>query len=986
MFLSSLTFLGINLTIAQRENRRKSEQLPSSPPSLSRQKPLPPAPPLPGQMRFSRLLPLVVLLGVGIGVMVIYHGQIAISHWHPNLTVYGGTSRIPIRFRPEVFWQVGQQMATQPWQWVGLGLGAIALLIYPQPLLWAIALLMSLGFGLVLSEHWTEILPFFNPTEFDLVEPVFNRNVSFYIFQLPIWELMGFWFVGLSTLTLVSVLLSTLLANKSLSQGKFPGFRSAQLRHLHFLGGCLMLAIALSYWLARYELLYSPLGVAYGASFTDTTVRLPADTVLSLTALVLAIILLGRSLLWQTPQPQPRQLLRLAELSKDNGRSRTQKTPSPVSLIQSVRPYILYSLVSYVIIAVIAAFLLPGAVQRLVVQPDELRLEIPFIERAIALTREAFDLNEIEEETFVPQDNLTFDDIQENELTVKNIRVWDTRPLLETNRQLQRIRPYYEFPGADIDRYTILSGDEAEQQQVLISARELDYTSVPAAAQTWVNQHLIYTHGYGFTLSPVNTAGEGGLPDYFIRGIEMTPSSDRIRNSIPIGQPRIYYGELTNTYVMTDTEIQELDYPSGSENVYNTYDGSGGVSIGQFWQRLIFAKYLRDWRMLLTDNFNDSTQLLFRRNIGSRVRAIAPFLRYDADPYLVVADAGDLSWENAGRPANPLLKPPEERNYLYWVIDAYTTSDRYPYSDPLDNDFNYIRNSIKVVIDAYHGYVTFFVADERDPIINTWSKIFPGMFRPLSEMPPSLQAHIRYPQDFFRVQSDELMVYHMTDPQVFYNREDQWRAPTEIYGEESQLVAPYYLIMKLPAEDREEFILLRPFTPNQRTNLIAWLAARSDDVYQRSLRERRSGKMLLYRFPKQELVFGPEQIEARINQDPVISQRISLWNQRGSSAVQGNLLVIPIEQSLLYVEPLYLEATINRLPILARVITAYENRIVMAETLNDSLRGLFQPTETTETIIRELEGEDPALQEETTPPLLEDEASPILREEAGPPP
>jgi uncharacterized protein len=555
--------------------------------------------------------------------------------------------------------------------------------------------------------------------------------------------------------------------------------------------------------------------------------------------------------------------------------------------------------------------------------------------------------------------------------------------LLATNRQLQQIRLYYSFPGADIDRYTFnlqsrsspktpraaevpsdtssrsssssqtpitpessptkLSDAIADsgQQQVLIAARELDYSAVPQQAQTWVNQHLTYTHGYGFTLSPVNRVGEGGLPEYFVKdigiteGTPLTTSSEVVRANIPIGQPRIYFGENTDTYVMTGTKVKELDFPSGEDNVYNTYDGRGGISIGSLGRRLLFAKYVNDWRMMVTPEFLPETKLLFRRNINRRIRAIAPFLRFEGDPYLVAADAR----ADKGKSDDP--------SYLYWMIDAYTVSDRYPYSDTGEEGINYIRNSVKVVVDAYHGSVDFYIADPSDPIITTWSKIFPDLFKPLEAMPAALQRHQRYPVDFLKIQSERLMTYHMTDPQVFYNREDQWQIPNEVYGDKPQLVAPYYLITSLPTVPFEEFILLLPFTPKERTNLIAWLAARSDGE--------NYGKLLLYVFPKQRLVYGTEQIEARINQDPVISQQISLWNRQGSRVIQGNLLIIPLEQSLLYVEPLYLEATQNRLPTLVRVIVAYENRIVMAQTLDQALQSIFKPVSKAPPIIRPVE-------------------------------
>jgi uncharacterized membrane protein (UPF0182 family) len=897
----------------------------------------------PEGIRLRWLLPLVLGLNLLIGLMLFHYGQVALSYWHPNFNLPNVSPRIPALFRPDSIWQLQRQLLSQIW-YLGLLLGvAIALLIYPQFLLTVIAVVLSAILGGVVSGHWANVLQYFHPTSFNSSEPVFGRDISFYVFALPIWELLEFWLVGLFLYGLVAVTLTYLLSGDSLSQGSFRGFSLQQQRHLQGLGGGLMLVVALSYWLSRYELLYSKRGVAYGASYTDVMVQLPVYTVLSILALAIAGLLLLRMIFW---------------LPK-----------------ASNRRFLFYGLGLYVVMAVGADSVLPTAVQRLVVQPNELAREQPYIQRSIALTRQAFDLKDIDARTFNPQGQLTYADIQANNLTIRNIRLWDQRPLLETNRQLQQIRPYYRFPDADIDRYTLqqdLTGrspsgsqkpPEAAQapllesserrfpplrlsaadvaatarQQTLIAARELNYSAVPQQAQTWINRRLIYTHGYGFTLSPVNTVGPGGLPEYFVKdigvsettgnGSPLSTSSEAIRASIPIGQPRIYYGEIANTYVMTATRVKELDYPSGNDNAYNTYNGRGGISIGPLWRRWLFAKYLNDWQMVLTRNFLPQTKLLFRRNINQRIRAIAPFLQYDRDPYLVVANA---TAEKQGE---------KEQNYLYWIIDAYTISDRYPYSDPGSEGVNYIRNSVKVVIDAYHGSVDFYIADPHDPIITTWQSLFPGLFKPLSTMPAALRSHIRYPVDFFSIQSERLMTYHMTDAQVFYNREDLWQIPTEVYGNEPRLVEPYYLITSLPTVPFEEFILLLPYTPRQRTNLIAWLAARSDGE--------NYGKLLLYEFPKQQLVYGPEQIEARINQDPVISQQISLWNRQGSRSIQGNLLVIPIEQSLLYVEPLYLEANQNSLPTLVRVIVAYENRIVMAETLEQALQAIFQPEETT---------------------------------------
>ncbi len=918
--------------------------------------------------RLRALLPVVIGLAVLMGVMLVYQVQVSAEYWRPKLTLYSTTNELPIQFRPQAIWDIGQGLTASAWWAILIVIGfAIALILYNHLVSMAAAVLMSLGFGLVMSEQWMKILPFLRPTSFEQTDPLFYRDISFYVFRLPVWQLLEFWWIGLFSFGLVTVAFTYFTSGNSLSQGYFPGFTLTQQRHLCANGSGLLAAIALGHWLGRYELMYSARGVTFGASYTDVNAQLPVNTVLSFLALAIAIALLWRAIVWGLPIQSVG--LWLVKVMRD----RKLSLPTIPREPESAKP-VMYGLSFYLLIAVVGGLFIPALFQRVVVEPNELELERPYIERTIALTRNAFALDSIEDEVFIPETSLTYEDLQENPLTINNIRLWDTRPLLETNRQLQEIRLYYEFLDADIDRYPILTADnDTELRQVLIAARELNYEQVPDEAKTWVNEHLIYTHGYGFTLSPVNTAGPSGLPDYFIRGIDQIPSSELIAQSIPIGEPRIYYGELTNTYVMTQTEVRELDYPSGSDNVYNTYSGRGGINIGSFWRRFLYADYLWDWRMLLTQDFTPETKLLFRRNIEERVKTIAPFLRYDNDPYLVTANPAqkmDVDTDERTLKGDPVT---DNENYLYWIIDAYTTSDRYPYSEIYSDDFNYIRNSVKVVIDAYHGTPTFYVADPSDPIIQTWNKIFPDMFHSLDEMPRPLRIHIRYPQDFYNVQSDQLMTYHMTDPQVYYNREDQWRAPNEIYANEAQQVEPYYLILNLPNQTTAEFILFRPYTPAERNNLIAWLAARSDlENY---------GKLLLYRFPKQELVFGPEQIEARINQDPVISQQISLWNRQGSRAIQGNLLVIPIERSLLYVEPLYLQAEQNQLPTLARVIVAYGNRIAMAETLNQALTAIFEPDDPeTPAILRELEADIP----EDAPIDLEDSVTPTEETESAP--
>ncbi|BAY27081.1 hypothetical protein NIES2100_69020 [Calothrix sp. NIES-2100] len=863
-------------------------------------------------LKLRWLLPLALGLSLLVGLLLAHYAETIWSYWSFDVNKVS----IPVNamFQLETIWELVRKIISQSWYLGLVAVIAIAILIYPRFLLAVIALVFSVLFALIFYQNWAKVLQYFHPTPFNITEPLFSQDISFYIFSLPVWELLELWLLGLCLYGFIAVTLTYLLSADSLSQGIFPGFSPPQQRHLSGLGGGLMLMVAVSYWLDRYELVYSERGVSYGASYTDVMAQLPADNVLWVLALAIAFYLFWRTIFWK-PQSQHRR-------------------------------FVFYGLGIYLLLAVVGDFLLPTAVQYLIVEPNELQREQPYIQRTIALTRRAFDLEAIDARTFNPQGQLTEADIKANDLTIRNIRLWDQRPLLETNRQLQQIRPYYRFPDADIDRYTLQTDTElpaapanpqqkpvenTEQRQVLIAARELDYSAVPQEAQTWVNRHLIYTHGFGFTVSPVNTVGQGGLPEYFVKDISgdssaLTTSSDAIRQSIPIGQPRIYYGEITNNYVITGTKVRELDYPSGSDNVYNSYDGQGGITIGTSGRKWLFAMYLKDWQMALTRDFLPETKVLLRRNVKQRIRAIAPFLRYDSDPYLVVANA-NLD--------NPNQDFSNNQNYLYWIVDAYTTSDRYPYSDTGSDGINYIRNSVKVVIDAYNGTVNFYIADANDPIITTWQNIFPQLFKPLSALPATLKSHLRYPVDFFKIQSERLMTYHMTDTQVFYNREDQWQIPNEIYGSQARPVEPYYLITSLPNVSVEEFILLLPYTPKQRTNLIAWLAARSDS--------KNYGRLLLYVFPKERLIYGTEQIEARINQDPVISGQISLWNRQGSRAIQGNLLIIPIEESLLYVEPIYLEATQNKLPTLVRVVVAYENRIVMAQTLEQGLQAIFQP-------------------------------------------
>lgn len=861
-------------------------------------------------LRFPWLLILVVAIALWSGLILFGYFQIIQRIWVP--TFYLPNLRASQTTPFTLFWlrEVGQELIQFPALLSLFATLVIFLLIRTQLMSKAIAILLSLSFGLVFALNWEVILKYINAVSFNVIDPQFGQDISFYFFTIPLLQLLDSWLESLLLSAILSASLIYLLSGNSLSQGKFIGFSREQIRHLCLLWGSLMIFLALRHLLERFQLVYSQTGVIYGASFTDIHVQQYIEIVLFFIALFCSYSFFWRAF-------TGRNLLK-----------RIFYFLPYKSLILTLIP------VAFYFSFVLFGFVLRDSVQKVIVEPNELEKERPFIARSISSTRTAFALDRIEAKVFNPVGELNTQVLQENQLTINNISLWNASPLLEANRQLQQIRLYYKFPNADIDRYPIqlqttqqTNSILSENQQVIIAARELDYTALPATAQTWVNQHLIYTHGYGFTLSPVNLADQGGLPYYFVKNIGTTDEPGRLQTSnklveqsIPIGKPRIYFGESMNNYIFTSTNVKEFDFPNGDENSFNVYDGTGGINIESRLKLALFATYLRDWQMLLTRNFTPQTKLLFRRNITERVKAIAPFLNYDQNPYLVAADiSNDTEIPNNSK--------------LFWIIDGYTISDRYPYSDPGKENFNYIRNSIKVVIDAYNGDVKFYIADESDPIIQTWKKIFPELFQPLAAMPKNLQIHIRYPDDLFNTQVERLLAYHMIDPKVFYNREDQWQIPQEIYGTEQQDVKPYHLIMKLPGEKDEEFVLLQPYTPTSRPNLIGWLAARSDTP--------NYGKLLLYQFPKQQLVFGPNQLEALINQNPTISQQISLWNRAGSKVLQGNLLIIPIEQSLLYIEPLYLVADQNGVPTLAKVIAIYGNQIVMRDTLKESLEQIF---------------------------------------------
>jgi uncharacterized protein len=553
----------------------------------------------------------------------------------------------------------------------------------------------------------------------------------------------------------------------------------------------------------------------------------------------------------------------------------------------------------YVLVLVVGN-LYPSLLQKFVVSPDELSKESPQIQHNIGATLAAYGLNNVEERNLSGDKALSPQDIQENAATIRSIRLWDHEPLLDAFSQIQEIRTYYDFASVDNDRYVVNS----EPRQMMLSARELNSTALPE--RNWINEHLSYTHGYGLTLGPVNRVTTEGLPVLLVQDI---PPKSQLPQ-LTVKRPEIYYGELTKGYAVVDTGQKEFDYPSGEENVYTAYEGKGGVSVNSLGRKLLFAIYFKDPNILLSPLLKPTSRFLYYRDLKSRISKVAPFLMLDQDPYMVISD---------GR--------------LYWIQDAYTSGDRYPYSTPTAGLGNYIRNSVKIVLDAYDGTVDMYVADPNDPMIKVYQGIFPGVFRPLSDIPADLRAHLRYPEDIFRVQTYIYSVYHMSSPQIFYNKEDLWEIPIIGSGGSEKPMSPYYTIMRLPQEQEEEFILMLPFTPGRKDNLSAWIVARSDGA--------NYGQLVVYRFPKQKLVYGPKQIVARINQDAEISRQISLWDQRGSQVMQGTLLVIPIEEALLYVRPLYLRAESGKIPELKRVIVAYENKIAMEETLERSIERIF---------------------------------------------
>ena len=717
--------------------------------------------------------------------------------------------------------------------------------------------------ALFAASGWQDVLGWQQAEAFGTTDPILGFDVAFYVFTLPVLDLARSFAVAQVGVAAAGVGALYLLGGQ-LSLTPF-GIRlgSRARRHLALLAAAFLVLLAAGAWLDRPHTLLTVDGIIRGAGYTDVHARLPFALAEMAAALLGAACAVAYAF--------------------------TERTAAAAA---AVGIYAVVALVGQVY---------AGAIQRFVVSPNEQVREAPYIQHNIDATRRAFALDTIQQRQLTGDAELTRADIDKNRQTLDNVRLWDHQPLLETFGQIQEIRTYYDFTAVDNDRYVI----DGQLRQVMLSARELNPAALPN--RTWINERLTFTHGHGLTLGPVNQVTAEGLPVLFIR--DLPPVSNV---NLPVTEPSLYFGELSNEYAIVKTKTREFHYPKGDDNVFTSYAGTGGIVLDSLWKKLAFAARFRNYQLLLSDDITPESRMIFDRQIKRRAQKIAPFLTFDDDPYLIVHE---------GR--------------LFWMLDAYTVTSRYPYATEGAPGVSYIRNAVKVVVDAYHGATTFYLAEPNDPIIRAYAKAFPGLMQPLANMPAGLRSHVRYPEGIFGMQSSVYSTYHMTSAAVFYNKEDQWEVPTIDASGQAVRMTPYYTIMRLPGENTAEFIQMLPFTPRRRDNLASWLVARSDgDHY---------GQLMAFEFPKQKLVFGPRQVVARISQDQVISPQITLWNQQGSEVIQGTLMVIPIEESLLYVRPLYLRAQQGRIPELTRVIVAYQNSIVMERTLDAGLARLFSP-------------------------------------------
>ncbi|AGK60916.1 hypothetical protein Asulf_00910 [Archaeoglobus sulfaticallidus PM70-1] len=730
----------------------------------------------------------------------------------------------------------------------------------PLKLPFWVNILLALIVALLFSRVWLQYVYFTNSVDFNLKDPIFGLDVSFYVFKLPFIQTILFFFL---TVLILAILISAAYYAfifrdvKSFDELR-DNFPQAGYAHASLILAGIFIFTAAYFYFARFDLLTSPHGAVMGAGYTDVQVRLPAMGLVALLSLLLAAV------------------------SIYLGHKRNI----------DAMPILLIVLAAVMLLSIVVA---PAVVQKLKVEPNEIVVEEEYIRYGIDFTRFAYGLD-VKKMYYSAENNLSVDTIERNRGTIDNIRIWDHRPLLSVYRQMQQIRTYYSINDVDVDRYYI----DGRYTQLMITARELSTDLLSPRAQTWLNKHLIYTHGYGVVASPVNSVTKVGLPDLIIEDIPP-------KGKIAIERPEIYYGEITTNYVIVKTKQKEFDYPLGEGNVLTTYNGSGGVKLDSYFKKLIYAIKFADIKFLLSDYITTESRLMFHRDIIDRVSTLAPFLVYDRDPYITVIDGKQ-----------------------YWIIDSYTTLDKFPYSARYPT-FNYVRNPVKVFVDTYNGIPKFYVIQE-EPVIKVLMKAFPDLFTSADKMSEEERAHIRYPIDLFEVQAHIYATFHMDDAKTFYNREDVWEIPEEILEEDRIQMEPYYVILTLPGNDKPEFLLMLPFTPKGRDNIIAWLAARCDESY---------GELRLYEFPKGQLIYGPMQIEARIDQNADISKLFTLWGQVGSKVIRGNMLVIPIENSILYIEPIYLRAVNAQIPELRGVIVVYSDVLAMRPTLDEALIAVF---------------------------------------------
>jgi uncharacterized membrane protein (UPF0182 family) len=726
-----------------------------------------------------------------------------------------------------------------------------------------IALMFALGF----YPEWDKYLRFHWGGSTGIIDPIFHVDAGFYLFRLPFYKLIQ------NSLVLLAFITAVLISGLYAWNGSFQIITGRRLRaeqrtvgHLSVLVAVFFAAWAWGYYLDRYDLMYSTQGVVYGVGYTAYHVTRICLWIMFLASIGLAIVTLLNIFL--------------------------RKFGTLVVIVAG-----------YFVLYFVLLIVLPGLVQKFWVEPSELERETPYLKNNIDFTRKAFQLDKIDEKQYPALTDLTLDDISRDQETIDNIRLWDWRPLLQTYRQTQEIRLYYEFYDVDVGRYHLSDG----YHQVMLSARQLA-PELPPKAQTWVNERLQFTHGYGLVMNFVSKQLGEGFPEYLVENIP--PESSY---GLKVTQPAVYYGDKMPGYRIVATKVKEFDYPKGNENVYTSYQGKGGIPLHGFWKRLLFAWTQWDINILITSYLTDDSRIQIWRQVRQRVNQVAPFLELDQDPYLVLSEGK-----------------------LYWIQDAYTVSDAFPYSEPYGAawaQINYIRNSVKAVVDIYDGSVTFYVMDPNDPVLGVYRNAWPDVFKDQSEISPDLKRHLRYPEDLFNIQADTYRTYHMTDVQVFYNQEDLWTFSQEKYAGTPVRLQPYYILMRLPGTKVLEYLLMTPFTPQGRDNMIAWMAAKCDFP--------EYGHILVYQLPKDKLILGPIQIEAMIDQKPIISEQLSLWDQRGSRVIRGNLVVIPIDNSFLYVEPVYLTAEGTNIPQLKRIIVISGDKVAMEPTLEEAIAAVF---------------------------------------------